>query len=116
MQPETSTNGHDPAIVGHEAASEAPPAADEEPAPGFPWEFLLLAASVFAALLSAVAFGLPSLLVAVGTFVYFTRARRRGGEPSPNRRIAYFAGALAAVGIAAGVPVSYFLFFNGFHL
>jgi hypothetical protein len=94
-----TANGHDQAI-----ATDFP--ADEGPAP-FPWEFLLLAASVFGVLAGAVSFGVPSLLVGAGAIVYFLRNRGRARTGVMLASIA-----LGLVGAVAGVVVSYVLYFK----
>jgi hypothetical protein len=83
----------------------------DEPA-RFPWEFLLLAGSVFSALVGALTFGLPSLAVAGGTVTYMARTR---GNGNAHRGIIILSAGLALLGVIAGVPVSWFLYFGGPH-
>jgi len=78
----------------------------------FPWEFLLLLASVFAALVGALTFGLPSLALAGGTVTYMARTR---GNGNAHRGIVMLSAGLALLGVIAGVPVSWFLYFGGPH-
>jgi hypothetical protein len=80
--------------------------------PRFPWEFLLLAGSVFSALVGALTFGLPSLAVAGGTVTYMARTR---GNGNAHRGIIILSAGLALLGVIAGVPVSWFLYFGGPH-
>jgi hypothetical protein len=84
------------------------PTAGESAPPPFPWEFLLLAGSVFGALLGAVSFGVPALLAAGASGAYW--AKHREGE---RNTIVLLAGALGVLGAAAGAVVSYLLYFGG---
>jgi hypothetical protein len=84
----------------------------DEPPPRFPWEFLLLAGSVFSALIGALTFGLPSLAVAGGTVTYMARTR---GSGNPHRGIVILSAGLGLLGVIAGIPVSWFLYFGGPH-
>jgi hypothetical protein len=102
------------AAVSQDADGNAKPAGAEsmdEP-PRFPWEFLLLAGSVFSALVGALTFGLPSLALAGGTVAYMARTR---GSDSAHRGIVMLSAALALLGVIAGIPVSWFLYFGGPH-
>ena len=73
----------------------------------FPWEFLLLAGSVFSALLGAVTFGVPSLAVAGGAAAYWSR--HRGNQ---RTGIVLLSGVLALLGVVTGAAVSYMLYFG----
>jgi hypothetical protein len=74
-----------------------------------PWEFVLLAASVFSALLGAVTFGVPSLIVAGGSLAFFARSRREGGG---RNRVVLLSAALGVLGVATGLAVSYLFYFG----
>ena len=67
---------------------------------GIPWEFVLLAASVFAAGLGAFIYGLPSIVVAVINGVYLAKTARR-----PN--IAVTVAGFIVCGIGIGIPIGY---------
>jgi hypothetical protein len=84
---------------------------DDRAAPPFPLEYLLLAGSVFGALLGAVSFGVPALLAAGAAGAYW--AKHRDGE---RTTIVLLAGGLGLFGAAAGVVVSYLLYFGGTRL
>lgn len=71
----------------------------------FPWDFALLGASVFGAIIGAFTFGLPSLAVGATSTVYAIKA--------PNgRSVAAVSAGICVVGVAVGVVVSRFLWFN----
>ena len=67
-----------------------------------PWEYTLLAASVFGALAGLLSFGAPALLA----LVFGLLLRRRRGLPE-RPGIYYLCLGIAAAGLLAGVPVSY---------
>ncbi|HEY8667057.1 MAG TPA: FHA domain-containing protein [Tepidisphaeraceae bacterium] len=70
-------------------------------APAFPWDYLLLAMSVFAALVSALAFGAPSLLLTLILLIYLIR------RPGSQRLwVVLTALGLSIVGIAIGLATS----------
>lgn len=80
----------------------------DEQDPGFPWEFVFLIVGVVGALLSAVSYGVPSLIGFLGTLIYvlaFQDSKRR-------RPIAWLAVLLCLIGIAGGIYVSQ-LFWGG---
>jgi predicted RNA-binding Zn-ribbon protein involved in translation (DUF1610 family) len=102
-----------PEQVQTDEASEAeaegattPPIDEQEP--GFPWEFVFLLVGVVGALLSAVSYGIPSLIGLLGTVIYllaFQDSKRR-------RPIAWLAVLLCLIGIGGGIYVSH-LFWGG---
>jgi len=109
-----AAHGHSADTDGSNATTEFPVADDSEsgkPA-RFPWEFLLLAGSVFSALVGALTFGLPSLALAGGTVTYIARTHGNGGA---HRGIVMLSAGLALLGVIAGIPVSWFLYFGGPH-
>ena len=73
-----------------------------------PWEFVLLAASVFSALLGAITFGVPSLIVVGGSLAFFARNRQGGGRS----RIVLISAGLGVLGLVSGVAVSYLFYFG----
>lgn len=119
LKPPDETPTAAPEVPGERATvDEADPAAGQyagEPAaaPPFPWEFLLLAGSVFAALLGAVTFGVPSLAAAGGSVAYLARHRGRQQPAPPRTGVLVASVALAVAGMVAGVAVSYVLYFGG---
>jgi hypothetical protein len=78
----------------------------EEPPERFPMEFAMLGGSVICSLVSLVAFGVPSALLAVCTSAYWISHRRRG-EALRNGIVAV-AMAMCITGICAGLWVSAF--------
>ena len=77
--------------------------AEDEEAEGFPWEFVFMAMSVAGSLLGALAYGVPTLIGALGTTVYlvsFDVSRKR-------KSIAIVALTVCLIGSAAGVYLSY---------
>jgi len=73
-----------------------------------PWEFVLLAASVFAALAALLTFGATSLLAGVATVLFAHR------NPDRRRdRPVLFAAAISAAGVAAGLYTSYHWWLSG---
>lgn len=79
-----------------------------------PWEFLLLAGSVFGVLFGALTFGLTSLAFVGGAIVFLVRGR---SQPGPQRRgVVLASAALAAIGVVAGAAISYVLYFGGRHI
>lgn len=95
------------------ATAQMPAVVEDDNPARFPWEFLLLAGSVFSALVGALTFGLPSLALAGGTVAYMARTR---GNDNNHRGIVMLSAGLAALGVIAGIPVSWFLYFGGPHL
>jgi hypothetical protein len=81
---------------------------NDDAKPPFPWEFVLLAASVFSMLLGAVSFGLPALISGIVASVYLSRHRNE-----PRSRIVVISIVLAVVGLVLGIAVSYYLFMGG---
>ena len=80
--------------------SEQPAPPIEQPPEPIPWNFLLLGAATVGLLASALTFGLPSALVEIAVLIRLIRTRRL------RQPILLAAGAIAALGIAAGVFVS----------
>ena len=88
---------------------DVPPAADlplpaDEPVEPLPWDFLLLGASALALALSALSYGIPSLLAAaaVGFRIWKKQAYRNP--------ILIAAAAVCLVGLVGGILVSRFWF------
>jgi hypothetical protein len=73
-----------------------------------PWEFVLLAASVFAALLGAITFGVPSLMVIAGSLALFAR----NGAGAARNKIVLLSAGLGVLGLVSGVAVSYLFYFG----
>jgi hypothetical protein len=73
----------------------APPPTVEE---GIPWEFVLLAASVFATILGMFMYGLPAIVVAVINKQYLARATRR-----PNMAVVIVCFILCGIGFLVGI-------------
>jgi FHA domain len=74
-----------------------------------PWEFVLLAASVFSALLGAITFGVPSLIVVAGSLAFVARNRRKGGG---RNGVVLVSAGLGVLGLVGGVAVSYLFYFG----
>lgn len=66
-----------------------------------PWEYLCLAASVLGSLLGVVMYGLPTILVAIGTGIYLGITPRR-----PNVAVAVISLVICAFGFVGGFIVS----------
>lgn len=74
---------------------------------GVPWEFVLLAASVFATLLGAFMYGLPTIVVAVINGIYL--AKITGGPKTtgrPNMAAAVTCFVVCGIGFLVGLAVS----------
>jgi hypothetical protein len=80
--------------------------AHEEPHERFPIEFAMLGGSVICSLISLLAFGVPSALLAVCTTAYWLAHRRRG--ESLRNGIVAVAMAMCLTGICAGLWFSAF--------
>jgi predicted RNA-binding Zn-ribbon protein involved in translation (DUF1610 family) len=78
----------------------------EEHQERFPTEFAMLGGSVVCSLISLIAFGVPSALLAVGTSAYWITQRRRG--ESLRNGIVAAAMAMCITGICAGLWFSAF--------
>jgi ribosomal protein S27AE len=78
------------------------PLASEE---GIPWEFVLLAASVFAAILGAFTCGLPTIVVAAINGVYLAKA-----GPRLNMAASLTCFALCGIGSLVGLAVSCWIY------
>jgi hypothetical protein len=90
-----------------EAASASPPPPPIERAVGRGWDFALLAVDLIGAALSAFAYGVPSLIGAIGTLIYL-RAFADDEQPHVRRRgVAVLALVVCVAGVAAGVYASY---------
>jgi hypothetical protein len=90
-----------------EPAAAPIPATVEEIAPErFPMEFAMLGGSVLCSLIGLITFGIPSLLLAIGTSFYWITQRRRGEEVKNG--IVAAAMALCISGICAGLWFSAF--------
>lgn len=85
------------------APLDLPPPIDSSLEP-LPWDFLLLGASVLAVAASALCYGLPSLLAAVGV------AWRMRRKHDYRNRILIAAAVLCVIGIVVGVSLSRFWF------
>jgi hypothetical protein len=92
-----------------EQALEELPAPIVQPAERLPWDFLLLGAAAIGLMASALAFGVPSLIVAGGVG---WRACKRNLIRDPKKfraePILAAAAILAIVGIIAGIGISWF--------
>lgn len=98
-----------PPEVEAETAQEEAPLADDA-APQTPWDLLLLAASVVGSLIGSLLFGMPAMLVAIASLARFVRGKnKRGG-------ILFGALALSILGIAGGLALSDWFWFNVRHL
>ncbi|MDB5295568.1 MAG: hypothetical protein JWO31_1551, partial [Phycisphaerales bacterium] len=92
-------------------ASGADLTADLPPGPApLPWAFVLLGLSAVAAVVSGVSFGLPSVATLAASLAFAAKAK---GDPDRKPAVALGAAALSAVGLAAGVVLSYLLFVRG---
>ncbi|MGD0462509.1 MAG: FHA domain-containing protein [Tepidisphaeraceae bacterium] len=89
------------------AAAATAPARPAEPArEAFPWDFALLGGSVFGSVLGAFTFGVPPLAVGAASAVYAMRSRNGGN------RIAAVSAVICVFGVAFGVVISRFVWFN----
>jgi hypothetical protein len=77
-----------------------------EPKPTFPWDFALLGGSVFGSVLGAFTFGVPPLAVGAASAVYAMRSR------NGSQRVAAVSAVICVVGVALGVVISRFVWFN----
>jgi predicted component of type VI protein secretion system len=92
--------------------AEVAPPSQRQPAtqqrnPGRGWDIVLLLLDLIGAALSAVAYGVPSLIGAIGTIIYLLGFRERG-----RRGVAVLALLVSIAGAAAGVYAS-FLWWKG---
>jgi hypothetical protein len=88
------------------AAAPSPARAAESRKESFPWDFALLGGSVFGSVLGAFTFGLPPLAVGAASAVYAMRSRNGNG------RIATVSAVICLFGVALGVVISRFVWFN----
>jgi hypothetical protein len=72
----------------------------------FPWDFALLGGSVFGSVLGAFTFGVPPLAVGAASAVYAIRTR------NGSQRIATVSAVICVFGVALGVVISRFVWFN----
>ncbi len=84
----------------------ASPQSTEEAKPAFPWDFALLGGSVFGSVLGAFTFGVPPLAVGAASAVYAMRSR------NGSQRVATVSAVICVFGVALGVVISRFVWFN----
>jgi hypothetical protein len=72
----------------------------------FPWEFLLLAGNVFCLIFGVLAFGIPSICLALVTALVGWR------HPIRRRGILAASGVVAVVGLVAGLQISWFVWMH----
>jgi hypothetical protein len=99
IEPEPVATVAAPAVVDELAAPAAPPERAVQ------WGYLLLPASMLAALLSSVSFGGPSLLLAIGIVIYGMRHPRR------SNKVSGFALLISTIAAAAGSAFSTYWWF-----
>ncbi len=87
---------------GRELSGLSPDVADEP----IPWHLFLLASCGFAFMLSALSFGIPSIIAAVATTVYILRTR------SNHPAVAALSLGLCALGVFLGIIVSAFWWYD----
>jgi len=99
------------AEVEAEAVQAASPASDaQEQAPPPPWELTMLAGSLVGSLIGSILFGVPAILVALGSLLFLIKGKY-------NKRVLLAAAILVSVvGAMAGFAVSDFLWLDGRHL
>jgi hypothetical protein len=108
--PEEPGHNHHDLQAGGTAAGETTDDAGTNARSGqVPWEFVLLAASVFSALLGAVTFGVPSLIVVAGSLAFVARNRSTGAG---RNRVVLLSAGLGVLGLVSGVAVSYLFYFG----